>query len=392
MEDSSAVVVDRVSLRGRGPAVLCSRVALVGFAVCAVLFIPAAARARATDCASVTGSPTTVKLGQVISFHASYTGAARCGAPDTWSWSGAPGARSGPYSIFQLVSGCGAGATSCVVRAHDLAASGQPLKGTFCVSGGGWGDCAPFEILPLAVSGTVTKTTAHGAQPAAHVSVFAGERTGQFNATTQTNAKGQYTLELSLGWYVIEVGKRDQFYAATPHTATFAGNTSSRVIDVTADTGGVNFVGKRPTPPSLTVLLSTPPQVRSGLGVHNLYGGRQESLVDFVASKGSVLAGDTYQCESGCADMLVTVRDAKTQQVVENAKVDVRITSSLDAPGGVEYLCEREPKTGRTMGGGDCGSPSLLDLRTDEFGHVYLRYWAPGVIKAVRRARGKTQR
>ena len=385
MEDSPAVVVDRVSLRGRGPALPCGRLALVGFAVSALLVIPAAARARASDCASVTGSPATVKLGQVLSFHASATSsAAGCGAPGTWTWLSAPGPHGGPYSIFQLVSGCGTGQASCVVRAHDLEAAGRPLKSQFCVGGGGWGDCAPFEILPLSVSGTVTKATAHGAQPAAGVSVFAGERTGQFNATTLTNAKGQYTFKLALGWYVIEAGRRDQFYTAAPHATTFAGNTSSEVIDVTSDTGGVNFVGKRPSPPSLTVLLSAPARVRSGLAVHDLYGGREESLVDFVAARRSPgFAADTDQCESGCADLLATVRDAKTHQPVENAKVDVRVTSGLEAPGGIEYVCERDQATGRTMGAGDCDSSSLLDLRTDESGRVYLRYWAPGVIKAT---------
>ena len=78
----------------------------------------------------------------------------------------------------------------------------------------------------------------------------------------------------------------------------------------------------------------------------------------------------------------MTVRDPKTHQLVEDSKVDARVTTLTGAPGGREYICETEAETGRTMGIGDCGLGSVLDLRTDDLGQVYLRYWVPGVIEA----------
>ena len=137
-----------------------------------------------------------------------------------------------------------------------------------------------------------------------------------------------------------------------------------------------------PPPSRLNVLVSVPKTIRSGLGVHDVYQHFGQSLVAFVEAKRQPGFGAvTFQCESGCADVLVTVRDPKTHELVLGSAVDVRATTLTGAPGGREYVCERDPKTGQTMGGGDCGPGSLLDLRTDDLGHVYLRYWVPGVIK-----------
>jgi hypothetical protein len=138
----------------------------------------------------------------------------------------------------------------------------------------------------------------------------------------------------------------------------------------------------------LTVLVSAPKSVRSGLGVHDLYAKPSpEYLVDFLAAQHSAplpedtLSGSarsTFQCESGCADVVVTVRDPKTHQLVEGSKVDARVTGLTGAPGGREYVCKTNPETGETL---QCGPGSLLGLRTDHYGRVYLRYWAPGVIE-----------
>jgi hypothetical protein len=148
--------------------------------------------------------------------------------------------------------------------------------------------------------------------------------------------------------------------------------------------------GAAPCP--LKVLVSVAKRIRSGLAVHDIYDHPDQSVVDFVERKPSAasaanplsgLRGELFQCESGCADVSVTVRDPKTHQLVEDSKVDVRVTTLTGAPGGREYICETEAETGRTMGIGDCGPGSLLDLRTDDLGQVYLRYWVPGVIEAT---------
>ncbi len=144
--------------------------------------------------------------------------------------------------------------------------------------------------------------------------------------------------------------------------------------------------GAAPCP--LKVLVSAPKTVRSGLGVHDLYANPSpEYLVDFLAAKRSApvpedtsagSGGSTFQCESGCADVVVTVRDPKTHQLVEGSRVDARVTSLTGAPGGLEYICETNPETGESL---KCGPGSLLGRSTDSYGRLYLRYWAPGVIE-----------
>jgi hypothetical protein len=155
---------------------------------------------------------------------------------------------------------------------------------------------------------------------------------------------------------------------------------------VTTTSTATTTTTKKPPPRSrLKVLVTVPKKIRSGLGVHDLYGHPEpQSLVDFAERKPSTgLGGQSFQCESGCADVLVTVRDPRTNDAVEGSRVAVRVTTLTGAPGGREYICGTDPDTGRTMGFGDCGLGDLSDLRTDSSGQVHLRYWIPGVVETT---------
>jgi hypothetical protein len=87
-------------------------------------------------------------------------------------------------------------------------------------------------------------------------------------------------------------------------------------------------------------------------------------------------------CFSGCADLLVTVKDHRTHKPVSGAVVSASVTpiSKDDIPQypsgnpGDGYLCDQaDPRS--------CGSGHLITgLKTNASGRLRLRYWAPGLI------------
>ena len=358
--------------------------ALIGVTAVAVTLLPGTARAHIADCASISGSPTTVKIGQIITFHAHVSDwAGSCGEiDDPWSWPSAPGPRSASYSALKLVSGCGEGETSCVVRANSLVASGQPVHGSMCIQGSGWGVCAPYRILPLTLSGTVTNISAgHRPKPVAHLTMFAGAQNGAFNAKTVTNGRGQYTFKLAGGPYVIEAGSRNQFRAADPAAKTFGGNRSSQVINVKTDTSNVDFVsepcGEAHTCP-LKVYVTVLQRIHSGLTVDHDFpaGGPINFTIPEYSKAYSTYAAPgvaAQKCESGCANLLIGVIDPQTHKKVPDAAVQTSV-APIDRLDGTELLCS-EP----THGLPHCGS-SLSGLKTDANGQLHLVYWAPGEI------------
>ncbi len=131
--------------------------------------------------------------------------------------------------------------------------------------------------------------------------------------------------------------------------------------------------------------------LRSGLAVHSqpyaLYP------VDFAASKAGT---DAYRCESGCVDVVVTVTNPRTHKKVEGAVVNATlselalteargpITTLTPIVGGAQYLCASDMHGIANIGCGLflAGKSDEL-LHTDPSGHVYLRYWAPGVLRSV---------
>jgi hypothetical protein len=118
----------------------------------------------------------------------------------------------------------------------------------------------------------------------------------------------------------------------------------------------------------LDVFVKVLEPLRSGLAIHSLH--YNEFPVDFVAAPSQ----SEFRCESGCVDVIVTVVDHHTHKPVEGATVNASV-SGITHVAGEQYLCAA---TADGHSYGTCGD-YVLGLKTDEKGHVYLRYWAPGV-------------
>ena len=86
-------------------------------------------------------------------------------------------------------------------------------------------------------------------------------------------------------------------------------------------------------------------------------------------------AGSVAQkCESGCANVLVTVKDERTHKPVADAQVHVSVDPIAHLTGS-EYICGQVDvsQPGTTCGG-------AFTTTTDANGQAHLIYWAPGVI------------
>jgi hypothetical protein len=90
------------------------------------------------------------------------------------------------------------------------------------------------------------------------------------------------------------------------------------------------------------------------------------------------------KCLSGCANVLITVEDSLTHKPISGASVAASVNpiAKLDlgdlANTDNEFLCvqaDRAPGVPQSP----CGT-DLDDLPTDKQGHVYLIYWAPGLV------------
>jgi hypothetical protein len=120
-----------------------------------------------------------------------------------------------------------------------------------------------------------------------------------------------------------------------------------------------------PHPSKLDVKILVLERVRSGLALHvkpYLF-----YPADFEEPKNSM----TTVCESGCADVLVTVTDHRTHKPVPGTTVKAAVGAIAHVVTGAESLCGT---TGR------CAT-AISDQETDESGQVLLTYWAPGVIE-----------
>ena len=133
-------------------------------------------------------------------------------------------------------------------------------------------------------------------------------------------------------------------------------------------------VASSPLKCPLKVFLKQLEPLRSGLAVHylpyNLFP------VDFVSGR-SEPAGNVFRCQSGCADVEVTVLDPQTGLGVSGATVTATVGPVSVAYTGEQYLCTLD-LTGVTT---KCGQ-STSGL-TDSAGHLFLRYWAPGEVTSA---------
>ena len=117
--------------------------------------------------------------------------------------------------------------------------------------------------------------------------------------------------------------------------------------------------------------------VRVGLAVHPQPYAPSQYPVDFVTG-----TSNGERCESGCVDLLVTVTDPRTHKGVKDAVLNASVSpiTDVDVVTGKQELCATNEQGALNLA---CGSYLLgerSNIETDNEGHVYLRYWAPGVI------------
>ncbi|MGO9976839.1 MAG: hypothetical protein ACLP01_29370 [Solirubrobacteraceae bacterium] len=174
--------------------------------------------------------------------------------------------------------------------------------------------------------------------------------------TTTTDTTGAYSFLLQRGPCEISVVPPPGDVSTPP----------SIQVDVTHDISNVNFQlscasgGQGDSASAaaaggsceLNVKIQVAEPIRSGLALHRqpyeLYPA------DFITKKSST---GSFACESGCADVIITVTNKQTGKPVPNADVQVSIGSIANVvAAGEQYLCASGPcatvVNGQTSDGG----------------------------------------
>ena len=337
------------------------------------------------------------------------------------------GCRDGVYKVInpQKVETLVPPSSTCEWKATQASAYPPDAK----APGGGWdqfevGFCAFvgcaalasdfYYVLPhkKAISGIVYADTVDAAGNRVGIAGAVIKLTGASSGTAVTNKNGFYDALVDPGRYTVHVESiSGQSVSASPIACSpgSASGTNCK-LDVGGRDGVADFSSCGASGPAgdiagraadfasaaaaagagcpLKVFVKQLERLRSGLAVHSPHFSQYP--VDFIAPESG-----TYQCQSGCSDLLVTVIDPQTHQPVPDATV----TASVDAlapksvpayPGAPRYLTVPTVATGdqflcETTDGRDdrnCGT-DLTGLTTDYVGQVHLRYYAPGVLGKV---------
>jgi hypothetical protein len=253
---------------------------------------------------------------------------------------------------------------------------GEDAPGTWTATGragnhqsGQFTATASFNPVTYDVAG---KVTGPGGVPVPGVVIEA--RIGQeIVGKSATDGNGHYEISgLAQGRYSIGPATDQQYFSPDPGMVSLAQvNPLKAVVAVLnfTESCGAGKPGQPACPLAVSVKVLEP--LRSGLAEH---GKRyNEFPVDFVNSP----AQGVFRCESGCADVVLTVVDGGTHKPVPGATVSVSVNNlaGLGRVAGDQYLCP-ESTDGRS--GNKC-SNYLHGLTPDGNGQVYVRYWAPGV-------------
>ncbi len=78
---------------------------------------------------------------------------------------------------------------------------------------------------------------------------------------------------------------------------------------------------------------------------------------------------------------MVTVTDPRTHKPVEGATINAHVSNDFSYVSGDQTLCAMNQDGTKRLGCGTSLVGSNFGFQTDDDGHVYLRYWAPGVIE-----------
>jgi len=142
----------------------------------------------------------------------------------------------------------------------------------------------------------------------------------------------------------------------------------------------------------LTVFVKVLGALRSGLAVDDVYP--QGGPVNFTTLTSGGQHGSAYaapfeegqKCISGCTNVLVTVVDSLTHRPVKGASVTasvgpiakLELETTANTPNNNEFLCAQSDKA-PGVPQSPCGT-DVSGLTTNEQGHAYLIYWAPGLV------------
>jgi hypothetical protein len=349
-------------------------------------------------CAPISVSPPVVEIGQRITESAGPPTDQCGGTADKVSWVWAVGGHP--------VSGCKANGSVCVVKElfpTDLGMDGQPTSvyhwSQDCINGnspfGGWSSCGLYVVLDHAfeVSGSVTAAGSSG-QGVSGVRLKASCPHG---GTTTTDASGEYNFVLERGDCKVSVVAPPGETAA-PAQRTIHVDHNLRGVDFALNcAGGVRAhdvaaaAAAAGCPLKVFVKVVGPIAnfgTRSGLAIDN--GIPNEGPVNFIVPSYSKIGSPISEpfaagqrCVSGCANVLVTVIDAKTHKPAVGATVTAELSQIVASAGpaglhqeGDQFLCTQSDDPAATR----CGA-SLSDLTVDPNGQVRLIYWAPGEVR-----------
>lgn len=243
-----------------------------------------------------------------------------------------------------------------------------------------------------AVTGTV-EVAGVGGLPAANVRMQANCPSG---GTTTTNALGDYEFTLDRGPCTIAPQLSRGEHATPARRRLNVTHNISRVdfqvpCDAVNDAAAAADIARAAagTPCQLDVTVTVAPSAPHA-GLIRDPAAYSPAFWGAGTSPDGQNAGN---CKSGCVDLLVTVTDHRTHVAVPGATINAVVppirpvsgTFVAPYPAGIGpgdgFLCTPSP-TGKTTACGEVTSASdlsRLTAKTDDYGHVLLRYWAPGL-------------
>ncbi len=248
---------------------------------------------------------------------------------------------------------------------------------------------APSLLGKGQIAGTVTDSNGAGL-PSVQVNITGSDEQGRpVDTHALTNSHGSYDVTLAAGSYKIAAVQPADPAKGRYVPSSCSGTISNQLLacQISLSAGDHATAGFKLTS-DLKVTLFGPDSARSGLAVHSIH--YKQAPLDFLRRDG---VGELV-CESGCLDTTVHVTDPQTGAPVKDALVNASVGELSQGvltlpdgrllrppPLGDEVLCAvKDPDVDKYS----CGSGThLTDLKTNDAGDVFLRYWAPGVAAPV---------
>jgi hypothetical protein len=354
------------------------------------------------SCVHISVSPTVVQVEGTITY--TITAGPAAGTPACQGWEKQHGVNTGYYIPNGMGPHCNESQTMCSFEAYD-ALNGNWAQicawGPNVETDGGARSCADFYVVggsTFEVSGRVTNGGPSGEQSGAGQGVGGITIKAVCNADSSlvvyatTDASGDYSMQLPLGNCNLSVAPPAVGAPLSLNVGAQDARTKFSNIDFVVHSSCSNLVSAQLEQPALAapqvasspcpldVTVNALEPLRSGLAFHSQ--PYTQFPVDFITERNG-----RRVCESGCTDLVVTVTNPTNGKPVEGAFVSASIgplhflssrSISLTTVGSGD-LCETDAHGLIDVGCGQYLLGNKIDLETDAGGHVYLRYWAPGV-------------